>query len=483
MENINMEMIINGEKTDALDGQVIEVINPATGELIDTVPAAAEKDLEAALDAAQRGTREWRQVVLYERVAMIRHFEQLLQQKKQEIAQVMCMETGKTLTSCIDEVDACGSIFETYCEKAKNFGGETLPLNSENRVNGDIIFTVKEPLGVVACIVPFNYPLELYAHKVAPALVTGNSVIVKPSSDTPLSAIMVTELLHKAGIPGNAVQVVTGSGSKVGNYLAKSEKVDAISVTGSVPVGIQTMENGAKNLKHVYLELGGNDPIIIFDDADVDRAVDETLLGRASNAGQTCCGTKRMIVQNGIRETYTKKLIEALKKLNIGDPMNEETDYGPLISERAAVEVEEQIQKTVRQGAALAYGGKRFDRTYFEPTVLTGVTADMDIATEMEVFGPVFPIIGFDTLEEAVAIANAAPYGLSGGVMTSDMSTALKVATQIETGTCVINGCGNYRSAHLAFGGYKMTGLGREGATQTLEEYTHTKSIALKQLL
>lgn len=478
-----MKMIIDGILADASDGRTHDVINPANMELIDTVPAATPQDVEKALDAAIAGQKVWSKTVLYERVEVLQKFTALLEKNMDEFVRIMCAETGKTLVSCIDETKACINIFQAYCEKAKNYGGETLPLDSEPRVNGDIIFTVKEPLGVVACVVPFNYPTELYAHKVAPALVTGNAVIIKPSSDTPLGNIYLTRLLIEAGVPGGAAQILTGSGSKIGKQLAQSPKIDAISLTGSTAVGIETAQNGAKNLTHVFLELGGNDPLIIFDDADVDQAVKETLAGRASNAGQTCCGTKRLIVQNGIREEYTKKLLEALKKLNVGDPLDPQTDYGPLISEKAAKDVEAQVEYTVGQGAKCLFGGKRFDTTYFEPTLLTDVTSEMDIAKELEVFGPVFPVIGFDTEQEAVEIANAAPYGLSSGVMTQNMKTALRVAMAMQAGTCVINGCGNYRSAHLAFGGYKMTGIGREGVTHTLDEYTQTKSIALKQLL
>lgn len=478
-----MKMIINGIPVNASDGSTHDVINPATMERIDTVPAATPQDVEQALDAARAGQREWQNTVLYDRVETLRRFTALLEKNMDEFTRLMCTETGKTLASCVDETRACINIFEAYCEKAKNYGGETLPLDSEPRVNGDIIFTVKEPLGVVACVVPFNYPTELYAHKVAPALVMGNAVIVKPSSDTPLGNIFLTQLLIEAGVPGGAAQVLTGSGAKIGRQLAESPKIDAISLTGSTAVGIETARSGAKNLTHVFLELGGNDPLIIFDDADIDRAVAETLAGRASNAGQTCCGTKRLIVQNGIRQQYTEKLLEALKGLRVGDPFDPATDYGPLISEKAAKDVEEQVAHTIEQGAACLLGGKRFAHTYFEPTLLTGVTPEMDIAGALEVFGPVFPVIGFDTEEEAVRIANAAPYGLSSGVLTENMKTALRVAMAMQAGTCVINGCGNYRSAHLAFGGYKMTGIGREGVTHTLDEYTQTKSIALKQLL
>lgn len=478
-----MKMLINGKQTAASDGKTLEVLNPATMELIDTVPSATQQDVEAALDAAQQGKKQWRDIVLFERVDILRKFISLIDQNLDVFAKMISAESGKTLVSCIDEAKACMGIFESYCEKAKNYGGETLPFNSEARVKGDIIFTLKEPLGVVACVVPFNYPVELYAHKVAPALVMGNAVIIKPSSDTPMCNIFLTQLLLEAGVPGAAAQIVTGSGARIGKQIAESPKIDAISLTGSTSVGIETMQNGAKNLTHVFLELGGNDPLIVFEGTDLDQAVTETLAGRASNAGQTCCGTKRLIIQNSIKEAYTQKLLEALKGLKIGDPLDPDTVYGPLISERAAKDVEQQVQKTIEQGATCLYGGKRYDTTYFEPTLLTDVTMDMDVAGEMEIFGPVFPVIGFDTVEQAIEIANHAPYGLSSGVMSPDICIALKVATEIEAGTCVINGCGNYRSAHLAFGGYKMTGIGREGITHTLDEYTQTKNIALKQLL
>jgi len=478
-----MKMLINGKQVNASDGKTLEVTNPATLEVIDTVPIASYQDVETALEVAQEGKKLWKKIALFDRVAILRKFIALLENNMEEFTWLMCAESGKTLVSCVDETKACMGIFESYCEKAKNYGGETLPQNSEDRVKGDIIFTIKEPLGVVACILPFNYPVELYAHKVAPALVMGNAVIIKPSSETPMCNIYLTKLLLEAGVPTSAVQVVTGGGARIGRQLAGSEKIDAISLTGSTAVGIETMQSCAKNLTHVFLELGGNDPIIIFEGANLDKAVEETLAGRASNAGQTCCGTKRMIVQNSIKEKYTQKLLEALKKIKVGNPLEEDTTYGPLISKRAAKDVEQQVQKTIEQGAKCLFGGKRFHTTYFEPTLLVDVTPEMNIAHEMEVFGPVFPVIGFDTVEEAITIANLAPYGLSSGVMTQDMCVALKVATEIEAGTCVINGCGNYRSAHLAFGGYKMTGIGREGVTHTLDEYTQTKSIALKQML
>lgn len=477
-----MKMIINGIKCDSSDGKTMEVINPATMEVIDTIPKATEEDVNRALDAAVKAKKGWKNVALYKRVELLWKFTELVEANSQKLAEIMCREIGKPIAGCEDEVAACVNIFRGYCEKARNYGGKTMPLNSEPRVDGDLIANIREPLGVVASILPFNYPTELFAHKVAPALVVGNVVVIKPAADTPLGNIFLTELLHEAGIPGDVVQIVTGSGATMGNWLSSSPKIDAVSLTGSTNVGIITAGNAANNLTHVFLELGGNDPLIVFDDADVDQAVTEALAGRVGNSGQTCCGTKRFIIQRGIKDVFVKKLVAALEQVKVGDPFDRATNMGPLISEYAAKDVEAQVQKTIEQGAALVFGGHRYNHTFFEPTVLDNVTKDMDIAGEMEIFGPVFPIIAFDTCEEALEIANNCPYGLSSGVMTGDMKVAMKVAKEIEAGTCVINGCGNYRSAHLPFGGYKMTGIGREGVTETLDEYTQIKNIAFKKL-
>jgi len=480
---IPMKMIIGGKHVDAISGKTQDVINPATMEVIDTVPAAEAEDIEKAIEYAKIGRKIWKDTPLHERVRILLRFTELLDARRDELCRIMTAEIGKPLAQSNGEVNSCINLFKSYCEKARVYATDTLPLNTEPGCTGDIIFTVREPLGIIACIIPFNYPTDLYAEKVAPALVTGNAVIVKPSSDTPMGNIFLTELLHEAGVPGEVLQIVTGSGSKVGNYLSSHKDIAAISLTGSCEVGIQTAENGAKHLAKVYLELGGNDPLIVFNDADLDKVMPEVLGGRAVNSGQTCCGTKRLLVQSGIKEAFTQKLIETLKAMKVGDPLDPDTDFGPLINERAAKDVEAQVQHTIDQGAKCILGGHRFNNTFYEPTILTDVTRDMDVAGALEIFGPVFPIIGFDTDDEAIEIANQIPYGLSSGVMTEDIHVALKVAMAMEAGTCVINGCGNYRTAYLAFGGYKMSGIGREGCGYTLDEFTQVKSIVLKQMI
>jgi succinate-semialdehyde dehydrogenase/glutarate-semialdehyde dehydrogenase len=311
----------------------------------------------------------------------------------------------------------------------------------------------------------------------------GNAVIIKPASDNPLTDIRLTELLLESGVPGSVAQVITGSGSTVGNHLVASPKIDAVSLTGSTEVGINVAETAAKHLHHVMLELGGNDAMIVFEDADLDLAVKEVIMSRASCAGQICASTKRLIVQNTIKQQFTDMLVKDLGKMRVGNPLDEQMDIGCLINEKAAINVENQIKSTIEKGAVCVLGGKRFDRTFVEPTILVNVTADMDITKDMEVFGPVFPIIGFDTFDEAIQIANSSLYGLMGAVMTRDVKKAMKAAASMECGGVVINGSGRYRPAEFPFGGYKMSGLGREGISTSLEEMSQQKAIVLKGVL
>jgi acyl-CoA reductase-like NAD-dependent aldehyde dehydrogenase len=474
-----MQMLIGGQHRDASNQAKKDDYNPVTGEIIGSTPLATAEDVEEALQNARKGFEEWSGMPLYERLKIMYKFVDLLEENNEQLAQIMTRESGKAISLSRAEAHAAAIVFNGFCEKARNFMGEAMPLDTEPRVQNDFIVTIHQPLGVVVCIVPFNYPVELYAHKVAPALVTGNAVLIKPASDTPMQNIFMTELLLEAGVPGNAAQIITGSGATIGALLTRSSLVNVVSLTGSTEVGIETMKNCSDNLHRVGLELGGNDPLVIFADCDLEKAVQETIDGRISNAGQTCCASKRFIVENSVKEKYTRMLIDALKKLQIGDPFDEKTVCGSLISESAAKEVNDQVEKTVKQGAKVVYGGKR-NGAFYDPTVLADVTPDMDIAKDLEVFGPVLPIIGFDTVDEAIRIANNIPYGLQGGVMTSDMKKAFKVAKAMQCGCCVINGSGNYRSAHQAFGGWKMTGLGREGIAYTLEEMTQIKTIALK---
>lgn len=471
-----MNMIFGGKQTATGDGRTIDVQNPITHERIDTVPNATKEDVEQVLRIAQRGAKLWAAQTAEQRADILFRAADALMAEQNNIATLLSKETGKPYRQSMGCVDLASQLFRGYAEQAKYAYGHVLPSTE------DLITVQHEPLGVVVCITPFNFPIELYGHKAGPALAAGNAVVIKPASDTPLSTIYMTEVLLRSGIPAEVLQVVTGSGGTVGRALADSPRVNAISLTGSTSVGIDIMEHCAKNMTRTFMELGGNDGVIIFDDVDLDHAVEEAIGGRIYNAGQVCCAPKRFIVHNRVRDAFAEKLCARVSALKIGDPFDPASDMGCLISEKAAAEVEQQVNDTVAAGARCLCGGKRYDQTFYPPTVLTDVTPDMPVANDMEIFGPVFPIIGFDTEDEALKILNQSSYGLSSGVMSADMTRALRVAKQMDAGGAVINGVGMFRTIHMPFGGHKMSGIGTEGLLEGLHEMTRTKSIVFKGL-
>lgn len=477
-----MQMIIDGKRVDASDRGVIRILNPATQEFIDTVPKATASDVYQAIDAAQAGKRIWANTPTHERVRILSRCADAIEEHLEDLAQSLSREMGKIIQEARGEIRVSAQTIRGYAEAAAHHYGKTLT-DSQKGIEKDILFTRHEPLGVVACITPFNYPVLLVAHKMAAALATGNAVIVKPASDNPLTLIKLVALCLEQGIPGNVLQIITGSGEVVGKILAESPKVNAISLTGSTEVGISLAETGAKTLKRVFLELGGNDPFIVLDDADISKAIAAAVEGRLENAGQTCCSSKRFLIHESIHDVFIKKLLEALSKIKHGSPQDDETEYGCLINGNAAQKVELQIQKTIEQGAKLICGGHAYNIAYFEPTILDDVTLDMDIAKDMEVFGPVFPIITFKTDEDAVKIANASRFGLQAGIMTKSVDRAMRIAANLQCGAVVINGSGNYRHIEQPFGGYKMSGFGREGISGTLAEMTQEKTYVLKDVL
>jgi succinate-semialdehyde dehydrogenase/glutarate-semialdehyde dehydrogenase len=476
-------MLINGKHVDAKDNATIEVLNSATQELVDTVPAATPTDVQEAIQAALQGKKAWGVLPQYERSALLQKCALAIEANLEELALSLTTEMGKVIAESTPEVACCAQIFRGFAEMANHLYGQTMS-DFQPGSETDIIFTKYEPMGVVACITPFNYPVELCFHKVAAAMAMGNAVIIKPATDNPLTIMRIVELCWEVGIPGDVLQVVTGSGAKIGSLLAEDENIDAISFTGSTEIGIQVAQMAAKTLKHVTLELGGNDPFIVFEDADMDLAVSEAVSGRLKNAGQTCCSPKRFIIHSSVLETFTEKVIESLRQVKKGSPLCKETELGSLINPEATKQVAEQVEHTITQGATCRYGGKALGETYYEPTILTGVTKDMDMAVGMEVFGPIFPIISFDTFDEAIEIANNTPYGLHAGVMTRDFSKAIRAARELECGGVVINGSGNYRNVDQPFGGTKMTGLGsREGISCTLQDMSNVKSYILKNIM
>jgi succinate-semialdehyde dehydrogenase/glutarate-semialdehyde dehydrogenase len=475
-------MFIGGRPADASDGQIHVVVNSATGAPLDTVPAATVSDIEKAIDIAQEGKLRWAATPQYERSRILQRCADLMEARQEELATLLSTDMGKIIRESRPEIRCSAQIFRGFAEQANHLCGKTMPdyqYGSEN----DLIFTVHQPLGVVACISPFNYPAELCSHKMASSLAAGNAVIVKPATDNPLIVLKLVEICLEAGVPGDVLQCVTGSGARIGNHLSKHPRIDAITLTGSTEVGVEVARAAAGTLKRVFLELGGNDPFVVYEDADMDLAVEEAVRGRVQNAGQTCCAPKRFIVQNTVRAAFVDSVCARLQKVRRGSPLDEDTDLGSLISARAAQGVEEQVRHTVAQGAKLVCGGHAFDGSYFEPTLLNGVTPQMDIARDMEVFGPVMPVIGFDTMQEAIDIANATCFGLQGGVMTRDNRRAFQTAAALACGGVCINASGNFRNVDQPFGGWKMSGLGREGISVTLRELTQEKSFVMKGVL
>lgn len=476
-----MKMIINGKPVCASDGAVIDVINPATGEVYDTVPAATREDIDNAVKAAQKGQKAWAKVPVFEKAEILMKFVSLVERDKEDLASTLSRETGKPITEARAEIGNIPIAFKGFSERAKHLYGEIIHGNQEPGQEKHMLLTVKEPIGVIACVIPFNFPCDLFDQKVAPALLAGNAAIVKPSTDNPLTLCKLTALLVEAGVTDGAIGIVTGRGSTVGNWLCTHPGVSAITLTGSTEVGIQTARSAADHLAHVALELGGNDAFIVLDDADIDLAVEEMVWGRMYNCGQVCCASKRFLVQNKLKDEFARKVTERIRKIKVGDPADETTQIACLISEAAAEKVEKEVALTVEQGGKIILGGKRHG-AYYEPTVLVDVPKTADVAKDMEIFGPVVPIIGFDSVNEAIEIANASKFGLCGCVFTRDMKKAFEVCSKLECGGTVINGASFFRSFEMPFGGYKFSGLGTEGVMSTFDEVTRTKTIVLKNI-
>ena len=474
--------LIGNQWLDSSSGEVIRIINPATAELIDTVPESTKEDCDLAVSAALKAQKDWEAKPLYERASILMKFVHLVEENKEELANLLSCETGKPITEAIAEVANVSVGVPAFCEMAKHEYGNLIPNGQEKGNENTIQYTVQAPLGVVVAIIPFNFPSDLFCQKVPSALLMGNSVILKPSPHNPLTLIRYVELLLQAGVPAGVINVINGTGGLAAQALAANPSVSLVSLTGATSSGVETMKTCSNNLTHVMLELGGNDAFILDQDGDIDLAVEETIWGRFYNTGQVCCASKRFLVHNDIKEEFTRRVIEKISTMRIGNPMDESTEIGCLINERAARRVEEQVNTTIAQGAKLMFGGRR-NGAYYEPAVLTNVTRDMDIMKDMEVFGPVIPICGFDTIEEAIDIANQSSFGLCGNIITKDINNAFKVAEKLEVGGAVINGASFFRSAEMPFGGWKHSGIGNEGIATTLQEMSRIKTIVLKNVL
>ena len=476
-----MKSLIGNKWRDSSDGKVIEVYNPANNELIDTVPSLTKEDVEEAIDYADIHQKEWEAKSVIERCEVLSRFALLVEENKDELALLLSKETGKPIKEAYNEIANIQIGVPGYVEKVKHEYGNIVYRGTEKGQENTIQYTIQQPLGVVVAIIPFNFPSDIFINKVPPALLMGNAVILKPASVNPLTLTRYVELLVDAGVPAGVISVVHGSGGVVGKTLTSSKKVDMVSLTGSTAAGIDAAKNCAEHCAHSSLELGGNDAFILCADGDMDLAIEETVWGRLYNTGQVCCASKRFLIENSVKDEYIRRMVEKINSLKQGDPQDMSTDIGCLVSEDAAIEVERQVNETIAAGAKLVCGGKR-NGAFYEPTILDNVTPDMEVAKDMEIFGPVISVIGFDTLEEAIEIANQSIYGLSGSIITRDISKAIKVSEKMECGGFVINGASFYRSFEQPFGGWKYSGIGNEGIMTTLKEMSRTKTVILKNI-
>ena len=477
-----MQNIINGKFVDASDKSTINIVNPYTGRKIDKVPNATAKDVKKAVECAKKEQKVWKLVPISKKVELLKIFLNKVDANVDDLALTLCKETGKPITQAYAEIRNIRIGFESFMEKAKHLYGSVIPAGTEAGQDKTLQLTVREPLGVMAAIIPFNFPCDLFDQKVAPAILAGNTIIVKPPHQNPLTLIKLVALMHEAGVPCGVVQVITGEGKKTGEALTSHPDVNGITFTGSTRAGVAVYEQGAKHLAHVTLEQGANDAFIVLKDADIDLAVEEMIWGRMYNTGQVCCASKRFIVDNAVLKKFETKAVARVKQLVVGNPQNKKTDIGALITKSACEKVQAQIKNVVAQGGKIIYGGKATG-AQIEPTIITNIPKTADVAIDDEIFGPVVSIIPCDGVEEAIQIANQSSYGLSGCVFTKDMQTAFDVCSRLECGGTVINGASFHRSFEMPFGGYKHSGVGTEGVMTTFDQVTKLKTITLKNIL
>jgi acyl-CoA reductase-like NAD-dependent aldehyde dehydrogenase len=473
-----MKMLIDSQWVEASNGKRGDIINPGTGEIIDSVPLATLEDAQRALEAAQCGKVAMHKMTAHRRSEVLFRIADAMVVHQEELCRLLAQENGKPITQTRAEVGVTANIFRMFGEETKRIFGRVIPVDAVRGNERHFAFTIRQPLGVVAAIVPFNYPVELWGHKAAAALAAGNAVISKPPSACPLTLLHIAELMEEAGLPRAAHQMINGPGALIGDFLARSPGIQLVTVTGSTEVGIRIAQLGAQNLKKVHMELGGNDAMIILADSDLEKATDAVVLGRlARGNGQICCAVKRIFVEAPIYDQFADLLTEKAKALKVGDQLLEDTDVGPLINEQAAREVEMVVNEAIQAGARLRSGGKRWN-AFMEPTVLTNVPVDVPLFKE-ECFGPVAPLVRFTSIDEAIRMANDSPYGLQSGVFTSDINKAIDIAYKLEAGGVIINWSSALRVETLPFGGIKMSGHGREGIHDTLDEMTDQKTIVV----
>ena len=466
---------IDGAWIGADGGATIEIENPATGEALGTVPSFGADETRRAIEAAERAWPGWRAKTAKERATVLRRWADLMMENQEDLAVLMTSEQGKPLAESMGEVAYAASFFEWFAEEGKRIYGDTIPQHQRDKR----IVVLKEPVGVCAAITPWNFPAAMITRKAGPALAAGCTMVVKPASQTPYSALALSELAERAGMPAGVFSVLTGDSSAIGGEMTSNPTVRKLTFTGSTAVGKLLMEQCAGTVKKISLELGGNAPFIVLDDADLDAAVVGAMASKYRNMGQTCVCANRILVQDGVYDDFAARFIRAVKALKVGPGFDEGVDQGPLIDMKAVEKVEEHIADATAKGARVAVGGKRHELggTFFEPTVLTDVDTQMKIARE-ETFGPVGPMFRFRTDEDAIQMANDTEFGLAAYFYSRDIGRIWRVAEGVEYGIVGIN-TGIISTEAAPFGGMKESGIGREGSHYGIDEFLEVKYLCI----
>ncbi len=471
---MDYKLYINGKWLDGSDRMA--VYNKYNDQLIGTLPRVDQKQLDQALAAAEQGAQAMAELPAHRRAAILFATAQALQARREEIAKLIAAEAGKALKFARIEVDRAVSTFTLAGEEAKRLHGETVPLDAVPSGEGYFGFYVRRPVGVVAAITPFNFPLNLVAHKVAPALAAGNALVLKPAATTPLTAVILCECLEAAGLPPGAINLVNGAGRTVGEWLVTDPRVSKITFTGSVPVGERILS--IAGIKKVTLELGNTAPIIIAPDADLDLVAKKAAVGAFYNSGQVCISTQRIYGQTQVYEPFTEKFVAATNALVVGDPLDERVDVGPLIAASEVERVAEWVHEATADGARVLTGGKREGNVYY-PTVIANTTPAMKVVAE-EVFGPVASVIQVDSFEEALAQADKTSFGLQAAIFTRDIHRVFQAIKRLNFGGVIINDVPSFRADHMPYGGNRNSGLGREGVKFAMEEMTNIQMVVIK---
>ena len=466
-----MKMYINGQWVDR--PETMPVVDPFQQSVIDTVPRASAADMELAIASAVRGAQAMGKLTSYQRYEILRKAADLMSQQAEDLARTITQEEGKVIAEGRVEAQRGVQTITLSAEEAKRLHGETVPLDAAPGNINQFGFTIRVPVGVVAAISPFNFPLNLVCHKVGPALAAGNSVVLKPASDTPLSALKLTKILLEAGLPEEAIQCVTGSGGEIGDFLTADPRVRKITFTGSMEIGEHICRNAG--IKKVTMELGSNSPLIVMSDADLEKVAAATAASGFSNAGQTCISTQRVFADRRIYADFLDALVESTQAFAPGNPQDESVRMGPMIRESDATRVGEWIAEAVQQGARIAVGGD-YEGTLHAPTVVADATPDMRVSRE-ELFGPAVAVSSFSDINEAIAMANDTRFGLSAGIFTQNIDWAMRFAREVHSGNLHINSSPLWRADLMPYGGLKDSGMGKEGPAYAVQEMTELKMV------